>query len=97
MSKKKFKDTFFGGLLTSKVVSTVIKSIPGVGQLAGNIIDEVKGEDQGEVVSESGSVNWKDPGQIIAGVITLVLLYLAMTGKISFDEADQARDFLQNK
>ncbi len=93
-NKKKFKDTKLGKMLTSKLVKGTLSVIPGVGPIAANILDEVKGDEKGEVVSEAGAVNWKDPKQIIGGVITIVLLYLAMKGYISFEEAEQAKDFI---
>jgi hypothetical protein len=96
MSKKKFKDTKVGKILTSKVGGLIIGSIPGIGSIADNILDEAKGDGKKEVVSESGSVNWKNPKQIIGGVITLILLYLALSGKISFEDAEQAKDFINN-
>jgi hypothetical protein len=92
--KKKFKDTKVGKMLTSKVGGLLVSSIPGIGPIADNILDEVKGEGKGEVASEAGSINWNNPKQIIGGVVTLVLLYLALTGKISFEDAEQARDFI---
>ena len=96
MAKKKFKNTKVGKLLTSKVGSTLIGSIPGVGPIADNLLDEVKGDGKGQVVSESGEINWKNPKQIIGGVLTIVLLYLALSGKIGWDDAQQAKDLINN-
>jgi hypothetical protein len=94
MSKKKFKDTKVGKMLTSKVGRTLLGITP-IGPIADNILDEVKGDKKGEVVSEAGSINWKNPKQIIGGIITIVILYLALTGKLSWEDANQAKDFLE--
>ena len=92
--KKKFKDTKIGKVLLSPLIKNTLKSLPIVGGFASNILDEVKGDGKGEIVSESGGLNLKDPTQLIGAVVTLVLLYLAMKGKISFQEAEQAKDFI---
>ena len=93
--KKKFKDRTIGKILLSKPVKGLLKSIPIVGGLAGNVLDEVKGDGPGEVVSEAGAIHketmWP---QIIGAVATLVILYLALTGKISWDDAKNAKELL---
>ena len=95
MAKKKFKDTKIGKLLTSKVGKTLIGSIPIIGDAAENLLTETKGE-KGEVQSEPGKIDWTNPQGIIRGVIVAVLLYLALKGHISWDEADQAKEFITN-
>jgi len=96
MGKKKFKETKIGKLLTSRVAKGLLKSLPlGVGQIAGNILDEKKGDGKGEVVSEAGSIDWKDPATIVSAVATLVLMYLALTGKLTWEEAEQAKSFIE--
>jgi len=95
MSKKKFKETKVGKILTGKFFKTAVSVIPGVGPIAANILDEAKGDGKGEIVSEAGSINWKDPKSIIGGIVTIVLLYLAMTGKISWEDAEQAKGFIE--
>ena len=88
MSKKKFKDRKIGKLLTSKPVKGLLKSIPLVGPIAGNVLDEV---DQ----SEPGSINKKDIVPIIIQTIAaIVLLYMVYKGHISMEEAEQAKEFI---
>ncbi len=53
MSKKTFKETKIGKLLTNPIIKGAIKSIPlGVGSLAANILDET-------TTSESGKADLK--------------------------------------
>ena len=87
MSKKKFKDTKVGKILTGGFVKGIIKSIPWVGEVASNVLD-----DNG---TESGKVDKKElPSTLIIIGIIAVLLYLALSGKIGWDEAEQAKDFI---
>ena len=87
MSKKKFKDTKVGKILTGGFVKGIIKSIPWVGEVASNVLD-----DNG---TESGKVDKKElPSILIRIGIIAVLLYLAMIGKIGWDEAEQAKEFI---
>lgn len=94
MSSKKFKETKIGKMLTSKTGRLAIGWIPVVGDIADNILTEVKGDGEGEVENHSGKVDWKNPQQIIRGVVVGILLYLALTGKISWEDADQVKDFI---
>ena len=76
------------GFLQKPAIRGIIKSIPFVGELGSNILTETAN-------SPSGKVDKQDlvPTLIRMGVV-IVLLYLAMSGKISFDDAEQAKDFL---
>ena len=94
--KKKFKETKVGKILSGSLVSTLIGSIPIIGPIASNILDEQKGDGKNEIVSESGSFNLKDPKGIIAAVLTAILLYMALKGHISWEDAQQAKEFLND-
>lgn len=86
--KKKFKDTKVGKVLTGGFVKSIIKSIPIIGDLGGNILDEVDG-------SEAGEVNKKELPVTLARIgILAIVLYLALSGKIGWDEAEQAKEFI---
>ena len=68
--------------------SAILKSIPIVGDVAGNILDESEG-------TEAGQVNKKDmPSTLIKIGILAVLLYLAMSGKISWEDAEHGKEFI---
>ena len=83
MSKKKFKDRVIGKILTGKVVSGLVKSIPfGVGSLAGNILDEVNGSEPGQVDQKTITP------QLIKLCIYAVLAYLVVSGKLSQEDAE---------
>ena len=92
MAKKKFKDTKFGKILLK--IKPLIKSVPLVGPIVGPVLDEVKGEGKGEILSESGSLKGADWPQIISGIVTIILMFLALTGKISWDDAETAKSFI---
>lgn len=94
MSKGKFKDSVFGKILISKPIKNLIKVIPIIGPVAGNLLDEVKGDGYNEIVSEPGQIDKENIVlNIIQSVVVAVLLYLALSGKISFEEAEQAKEF----
>lgn len=86
--KKKFIDKKIGKFLTKPTVKAIIKSIPILGDIAGNVLDE-------QQTSEPGQIDKKTIGpQLVKIAILGILLYLAMTGKISFEEAEQAKEFI---
>ena len=95
MAKKKFKETKIGKLLTSKLGKTLVTSIPIVGDPLENLLTETKGDGKDEVKSEAGKIDWSNPQGIIRGVIVAVLLYLALKGHISWEEAEQVKDFIE--
>ena len=66
----------------------LIKSIPFVGEVASNVLTETSN-------SPSGKVDKADllPTLVRMGVV-IVLLYLALSGKISFDDAETAKELL---
>ena len=76
------------GFLQKPAIRGLIKSIPFVGEMASNVLTETSN-------SPSGKVDKEDliPTLVRMGVV-IVLLYLAMSGKISFDDATNAKEFL---
>ena len=82
MGKKKFIETRMGKLLTGKLVSGVLKTIPfGIGSLAGNILDEVNG-------SESGSFDPKTlKPQLIKLALYALFAFAVTRGWLTADEA----------
>lgn len=84
---KKFKNTKVGKILTGGFFKTVIKSVPIVGDLASNVLDENG--------TKAGEVNKKElPVTLIRLGILVVILYLALSGKIEWTEAEQAKDLI---
>ena len=74
--------------LNKPLIKGLIKSIPFVGDIADNILDEQPG-------SPSGQINRADmTSKIIRMAIMLGLLYLVFSGKLSMDQADEYKDFL---
>jgi len=87
--KKPFKETKVGKILSGGFVKGVLKSIPfGVGELAGNVLDEVNGSEPGEL----------DKKSIIPQLVKLAfyigLAYAVLNNKITIDDAEQAKDLL---
>ena len=89
--KKKFQDRKIGKFLTSPIVRGALGAIPVAGPVLSNVLDEVR-EDQ---VSAPGEVNKTTiVRDVVAALATAVILYLALTGKISFEEAEQAKGLI---
>jgi len=74
--------------LQKPAIRGIIKSVPFLGEMASNVLTET-------AHSPAGKVDKEDliPTLIRMGVV-IVLLYLAMSGKISFDDATSAKEFL---
>lgn len=91
MAKKKFNQTKIGKFLTSPLVKGVIKSVPfGVGSLAANVLDEVKGGND-----VAGAVNWQTvTPQIIKLAFYIGVAIAFAKGMLTFDEAEQVKDLI---
>ena len=93
--KKKFKDRKIGKFLTNTFVLNVIDLIPVGGSFVKNVLTEVNGHSEGEVISESGSINnntiYSDVIKAIAGI---VIAYLFINGNITFDEAQSSKELI---
>ena len=89
--KKPFLKSGIGKLLTHPVVKGLIKTIPfGVGSMAGNVLDETQN-------SQPGAVDWPTVmPQLIKIVIYGVLAYYALSGAITFEDAENAQDLIGN-
>ncbi len=87
--KKPFKERKFGKLITSPVAKLLIKSLPfGIGSMAGNILDKTEN-------SEPGQVNKEDAiPQIVKLAIYGILIYMAIKGGISWEDAEQAKNLI---
>ena len=89
MCYNKFKDRKIGKLLTNKSVVSLIGLIPVIGTPAKKILTEVNGVGEGEIVSESGSLNNREKiEEVLKVVIYAVLAYLVVSGKLSQEEAE---------
>ena len=87
--KKPFNETRIGKILLNPMIKGLIKSIPIAGEMADNILDETE-------ESSAGSVNKKALApQLIRLGIYVVLLYLALRGAISWEEAETGKEFIQ--
>ena len=85
-----FKDTKLGKILTSPIVKGVLTKLPfGVGSLVSEVVNSTS--------TPEGAINRE---QLIHNLIKMaiyaVLLYLAFSGKISFEEAEDAKGFITN-
>lgn len=88
--KKPFKKTGLGKFLTNPLVKETIKMIPFAGPIAGGVLEEVKGNGEGEIVSPSGSAQWDVVlRQVISAVFVGGLIYLLVKGHITMDEFKQ--------
>ena len=76
--------------LQKPMIKGLIKSIPFVGEMASNVLTETSNSPAGKVDKED-----MIPTLIRMGVV-IVLLYLAMSGHISFEDATEAKEFIQD-
>ena len=88
--KKPFSETKIGKILTSPIVKGILTKLPfGVGSLMGEVVNSTS--------TPEGSINRE---QLIHHLVKLgiyaVLLWLLFSGKISQDEAEFGKDFIQN-
>ena len=91
--KKPFRERKISKFLTSPFMKVVLGLIPGIGPIAKNILIELPD-------SESGTVNKKEIVSdsiqaVIQAVLVGILIILAVTGKISFADAEQAAEILE--
>ena len=88
--KKPFKRTKVGKILTSTVSKSILSKIPfGIGSIASEVFNATD-TPEGEMNRE------KLVHHLVKLGIYAVLLYLVFSGKIDFDQAEQAKEFLQN-
>ena len=86
--KKPFKDTAFFKILSGPIVKTVLTKIPfGIGSMAGDLLN--KNESPEGVMTREKFLH-----SIIKLGIYSVLIYLALSGKITMEDAEQAKDFI---
>jgi len=84
--KKPLRDTKVFKILKS--FSPLLSSIPVVGSIAANFLDNNS--------TKPGVMDKKELWPQLAQLAILaVLVYLVMSGKISWDDAEQAKDFLK--
>lgn len=85
--KKPFAKRTIGKILLNPIVKTVLTSIPGgVGKVAGAVLNKN--------ATEPGTPAGEDVRQaIFEMVVTAVLLYLILTGKIDLPQAEDLKDF----
>lgn len=86
--KTPFKESKFFKVLTSPVVKGILTKVPfGIGSMAGDLLNKNE-------TSEGSMTKEKLLHSIIKMSIYAVLIYLAFSGKIDFDQAEQAKDFI---
>ncbi len=88
--KKPFKDSKFGKILTSPLIKGVLTKLPfGVGSLVSEVVNST--------TTPEGNINKE---QLIHNVIKIAiyvaLIYMVFSGKISWDDASNAKEFIQN-
>jgi len=81
---KKFKET-----LVFKILQKVAPAIPfGIGSVAENILNDNS--------TPAGEIDNNElPAQLIKIGIYVVLVYLVLSGKLSWDDAEIAKEFIQ--
>jgi len=81
---KKFKET-----LAFKILQKVAPAIPfGIGSIAENILNDNS--------TPAGEIDNNELGpQLIKIGIYIVLVYLVLSGKLTWIDAEQAKDFIQ--
>ena len=86
--KKPFHESKIGKILTNPLIKSGLSLIPfGLGSLASNVLDR-NGSPVGKVDAKTM------PIKIMKVVIYAVLLYLVFSGKIDFEQAGQAKEFI---
>lgn len=88
--KKPFKQTKFGKILTSPIIKGVLTKLPfGVGSLVSEVVNSTS--------TPEGDIN---KSQVVHHAIKLAiyaaLIYAVLTGKITWDDAEQAKELLSN-
>lgn len=84
--KKPFKDTKAFQII--KKLSPLISAVPGVGPIAANILDNNS--------TDPGIVDNKELApQLVSLGVLIVLAYLALTGRISWEDAEAVKDFVR--
>ena len=86
--KTPFKESKFFKVLTSPVVKGILTKVPfGIGSMAGDLLNKNE-TGAGSMTKEKLLHN------IVKIAVYSILLYLAFSGKISMDQAEQAKDFI---
>ena len=87
--KKTFKETKFGKILSSPVAKSLLTKIPfGVGSMIGDAMTSNE--------SPQGVLNREQLANNLVKIgIYVVLIYLVLSGKIGWDEAEAAKEFVQ--
>lgn len=88
-TKKKFKHTKIGKVITSPVGSNLVRLIPfGVGSFLGNVIEETK-------TSEPGQINkftiFAETAKLL---FYMYLVYLWFQGQITIDQVQDAQNIV---
>ena len=86
--KKPFNETKAGRILTNPLVKGALNMIPfGIGSTIGSILDK-NGTDEGQV----------DPQNLVQNLMKVavyaVLIYLVFSGRIDMDQAETAKEFI---
>ena len=86
--KKRFNETKFGKIITSPLIKSAIGMVPfGIGSTLSNILDK-NGTEPGTVDPQSFAP------QMMKIAIYIVLVYLALSGKLTWEDAEQAKEFI---
>ena len=100
---KKFKDTKFGRLVTSRIGKIAIKSIPLIGGPLGNILDDTTIKEKTSALGTEKTVEGSEPGSLtgdewaaLIGVIvtTGLLIYAMVTG--DWETAEKGKGLIQD-
>jgi len=86
--KKPFNETKLGKILTNPLIKGALGVLPlGWGSAIGNILDK-NGTDSGKVDPQSFAP------AMMKIAIYIVLVYLALSGKLTWEDAEQAKSFI---
>ena len=86
--KKPFKETRIGKILTSPIIKGVLTKLPfGVGSLVSEVVNSTS--------TPEGSINKEQLTHIIIKMaIYAALIYAVLSGRISWDDAEQAKELI---
>ena len=86
--KKPFNETKFGKIITSPLIKGALGVLPlGIGSTISNILDQ-NGTDPGTIDPQSFAQ------QMMKLAIYGVLAYLALSGKLTWEDAETAKGFI---
>ena len=89
---KPFNETKIFKILSGKVAKVILSKVPfGIGSTFSDLMTSSKDAGNSGTMSREKLVH-----NLVKMGVYAILIWLALSGKISWDDADQAKEFLQN-